>query len=361
MGFFDFSAAFACAIRCGNTGVMVTVGDRLYRDLCAALVPGTGLEEIGAELSRVIAPVVAHDALRCGAMNPASGLSTTTLAFWHGYAPDLGRALLSADGMGADLGELARVARQSVPVVVADGGLRSGTGDRPLAKYGVGEELRLALRDARGVWGVLCLLRAAGGRPFDDGDAQRIVGIGSSLITALRRYVTAGPVAPPPLEPPPGMLVLDADGRVSAVTAPARRWLDAMAAQQAVPEWLTESSFAALAAVAREHPKYLRLCVPSVGSGWWTAIEAQPLGDDGDVAVVIQRATGTLLLPSFCDWYGVTTRERQIMQHLHNGSAPKQIARTFGLSVHTINDHLKAIFRKTGANGRDELMAAINA
>jgi DNA-binding CsgD family transcriptional regulator len=339
---------------------MVEVGNRLYRDLCAALVPGAGLEEIGAELSRVIAPAVAHDALRCGVMNPASGLGVTSLAFWHGYAPDLGRELLSADSVGADLRELARLARQTVPVVVADLRLRSGACERVLAKYGVGEELRLALRDARGVWGVLCLLRADG-RPFDDGDARRIAGVGPSLIAALRSYVTAGPVVPPAHEPPPGMLVVGADGRVRAMTPQARSWLDAMAARQAAPEWLTECSFAALAAAAREHPECLRLCVPAVGFGWWTAIEAQPLGDGGDVAVVIQRATGTLLLPSFCDWYGITTREREITQHLRNGAAPKQIARALDLSVYTVNDHLKAIFRKTGTSGRDELMAAINA
>ncbi|TMR04165.1 helix-turn-helix transcriptional regulator [Actinomadura soli] len=337
---------------------MVTVSDRIGLDLCAALRPGAGLEQVGAELSRVVARVVAHDALRCGVLNPATGWGATSLAFWHGYPPDLGRALLSVDGIKADVRELIRPA---VPVVVADLGLRSGAHDPLLARSRVGEELRLALRDARGVWGVLCLLRAAGGRPFDDADAWRIAELGPSLIAALRGYVTAKPGAPAEREPPPGMLVVGADDRVRAMTPQARPWLEAMKAHLAVPDWLTESSYAALAAAARERPEPPRLCVPSVGAGWWTAIEAQPLGDDGDVAVVIQRATGTLLLPSFCDWYGITARERQVMQYLHGGSAPKQIARAFELSVHTVNDHLKAIFRKTGTSGRDELMAVINA
>ncbi|WP_207935667.1 helix-turn-helix transcriptional regulator [Actinomadura sp. KC216] len=325
-------------------------------DLCAALQPGAGLEEVGAELSRVVARVVAHDALRCGALNPATGWGATSLAFWHGYPPDLGRALLSVDGVKADVRELVR---QAAPTVVA--ALRARAHDPLLARHRVGEELRLALRDARGVWGVLCLLRAAGGRPFDDADAWRVAELGPSLIAALRGYVTAKPGAPAEREPPPGMLVIGADDRIRAMTPQARRWLDAMKAHLAVPDWLAESSYASLAAAAREHPEPPRLCVPSVGAGWWTAIEAQPLGDDGDVAVVIQRATGTLLLPSFCDWYGITARERQVVRHLHRGSAPKQIARAFGLSVHTVNDHLKAIFRKTGTGGRDELMAVINA
>ncbi|TYK46001.1 helix-turn-helix transcriptional regulator [Actinomadura decatromicini] len=334
---------------------MVTVGDRLHRRLREALLPGAGLERIGAELSRVIAPVVPHDALRCGVMNPASGWGVTSMAFWHGYEPDLGRALLTADGVTADVRERTRPA-----VAVAGLGLRPR--DPLLGREPIGTELRLALRDARGVWGVLCLLRAADvRRRFDDADAARLSALAPALISALRGYVTAGPGAPAEPGPPPGMLVIGADDRVRATTSQARPWLDAMTARLAVPDWLSESSFASLAVAAREGPRAPRLCVPSVGAGWWTAIEAQPLGEEGDVAVVIQRATGALLLPSYCDWYGITARERQVIQQLQRGDAPKQIARAFDLSVHTVNDHLKAIFRKTGAAGRDELMAAVNA
>ncbi|TYB42904.1 helix-turn-helix transcriptional regulator [Actinomadura chibensis] len=334
---------------------MVTVGDRLRRSLCEALLPGAGLERIGAELSRVVAPVVAHDALRCGVMNPATGWGVTSLAFWHGYEPDLGRALLTVDGVTTDVRDRARPA-------VADLGLRPR--DPLLGREPIGTELRLVLRDARGVWGVLCLLRAADvRRRFDDADAARLTALAPALIAALRGYVTAGPGAPADPGPAPGMLVIGADDRIRATTPQARTWLDAMAVRLAVPDWLTESSFASLAVAAREGPRAPRLCVPSVGAGWWTAIEAQPLGggeDEGEVAVVIQRATGALLLPSYCDWYGITVRERQVIQRLQRGDAPKQIARAFDLSVHTVNDHLKAIFRKTGAAGRDELMAALN-
>ncbi|MEV6734181.1 MULTISPECIES: helix-turn-helix transcriptional regulator [unclassified Streptomyces] len=35
------------------------------------------------------------------------------------------------------------------------------------------------------------------------------------------------------------------------------------------------------------------------------------------------------------------------------------MARHLDLSPYTVNDHLKALFRKTGADGRDELIAAL--
>ncbi|WP_371656627.1 MULTISPECIES: helix-turn-helix transcriptional regulator [unclassified Streptomyces] len=342
-------------------------GDRLCGGLREVLVPGAGVEETGAALSRVIAPVVAHDALRLMVMNPSLGVGASALGFWHGYGPDLGRELMRVGSRGAAFPQLARLARQTVPVV-ADRGLRAGWYDRLLARYGFGEELCLVLRDGRGVWGLLGLKRAAGGRPFGADDTHRIAGIGPPLIAALRSYVTQGPVAPTGqrYELPPGMLVVSAEGEVAVRTPQARKWQSVMARQQAAPDWLIEYCFAALSFEAREHARnpsrrYPRVCTPLLGYGQWTAFEAQPLGDNGDIAIMIQRATGTLLLPTFCDWHKITAREQQVVQHLQDGSAPKQIARLLDLSVHTVNDHLGAIFRKTGACGRDELMAAITA
>lgn len=86
--------------------------------------------------------------------------------------------------------------------------------------------------------------------------------------------------------------------------------------------------------------------------------EAQPPGGNGDIAIMIQHATGALLLPTFCDWYKITTRRRQIIGYLQTGAAPKQLARLLGLSVHTVNQRLRAVFHKTSSCGRDELMAA---
>lgn len=349
-----------------HTGGVMSAGDR-YRVLHEVLVPGAKVEETGAALSRVIAPVVGHDALRLMVMNPSLGVGASALGFWHGYGPDLGRELMRVGSRGAAFAQLARLARQNVPVV-ADRGLRGGWYDRLLARYGFDEELCLVLRDDRGVWGLLGLMRAAGGRPFGTEDTRRVTGLGPPLIAALRGYVTQGPVTPTGQghELPPGMLVVSEEGNVAVMTPQAREWQTVMARQQAAPDWLIEYCFAALSYEAREHARnprgrYPRVCTPLVGRGQWTAFEAQPLGSDGDIAIMIHRATGALLLPTFCDWYKITTRERQIMTYLQDGAAPKQIARLLGLSVHTVNDHLGAVFHKTGTCGRDELMAAIAA
>ena len=50
-------------------------------------------------------------------------------------------------------------------------------------------------------------------------------------------------------------------------------------------------------------------------------------------------------------------RPRQVLVHLINGDSAKQIARKLGLSVHTVNDHLKTIHRHFNVASRSELLA----
>lgn len=104
---------------------------------------------------------------------------------------------------------------------------------------------------------------------------------------------------------------------------------------------------------------------PAASYGRWITVHAQSLGGsapnaDADVAVVIEVARREQILPSFCDWYGITTREREVLAQLCEGTAVKQIARRLDLSAYTVNDHLKSIFRKTKAAGRDELLPVLN-
>jgi len=50
-------------------------------------------------------------------------------------------------------------------------------------------------------------------------------------------------------------------------------------------------------------------------------------------------------------------RLKQVLQLILKGKPPKEIARTLGLSLATVRDYIKAIYRRFGVNGRDELMA----
>jgi DNA-binding CsgD family transcriptional regulator len=57
----------------------------------------------------------------------------------------------------------------------------------------------------------------------------------------------------------------------------------------------------------------------------------------------------------------LTRREHQIARDVADGLANKHIARRRGVSVHTVENHLRSIFRKTGVDSRTKLALATGA
>ncbi|MFM8426566.1 MAG: response regulator transcription factor, partial [Chloroflexota bacterium] len=50
----------------------------------------------------------------------------------------------------------------------------------------------------------------------------------------------------------------------------------------------------------------------------------------------------------------LTAREKEVLQHMAEGLANKQIALTLGISEHTVKFHLSALYAKLGAASRTE-------
>jgi DNA-binding CsgD family transcriptional regulator len=53
----------------------------------------------------------------------------------------------------------------------------------------------------------------------------------------------------------------------------------------------------------------------------------------------------------------LSPRQRQVLVRVMSGDGVKQIAQVLSLSPHTVNDHLKDIYRRFGVGGRAELLA----
>jgi DNA-binding CsgD family transcriptional regulator len=96
-------------------------------------------------------------------------------------------------------------------------------------------------------------------------------------------------------------------------------------------------------------------------SGTWLVLHGGLLGAprSGQVAVFIQRAHPTLVAPLLLKAYGLTTREQAVAQLLLRGATTIQAAQRLAISGHTVTDHIKAIFEKTGARTRGELSATL--
>ena len=72
------------------------------------------------------------------------------------------------------------------------------------------------------------------------------------------------------------------------------------------------------------------------------------------------ETSGRLEMPPDC-LTELPPRLAEVLHHLRAGHAPKRIARTLGLSVHTVRDHVKRIYARADVGDRASLMALFNA
>ncbi len=93
----------------------------------------------------------------------------------------------------------------------------------------------------------------------------------------------------------------------------------------------------------------------------WLLVNASQLegGDGGDVAVVIQPAPAGSVLDGALRALGLSTREREVTSLVLQGHATKAIAAELVISPWTVQDHLKAIYEKTGVRNRSELAGLV--
>jgi DNA-binding CsgD family transcriptional regulator len=92
--------------------------------------------------------------------------------------------------------------------------------------------------------------------------------------------------------------------------------------------------------------------------GRWFELDASALQDaPGSVALVIQPAALESIRDALLRALGLSARERQIALLSLQGQAAKEIARDLRISPWTVQDHLKAVYAKTGVNSRADLSA----
>jgi DNA-binding CsgD family transcriptional regulator len=236
-----------------------------------------------------------------------------------------------------------------------------------LRPAGIGDELRVPLRDKHGLWGCLDLMRSSDDPPFAEEDMELLDSLVPALAAVTRRSTAAdfpGTDSPPP---PAGVLVLDADLDVRASTAGARAWL-----AQLVPPTLPFAELAASAVVFNVASRVLaragarrgehlpaRVRVRSA-TGARAVVEADALDPlDSTVAVTIRAAAASEILDLRFLAYDLTPRERELVNLLLGGSDTRAVSEQLFVSPHTVQDHLKSIFDKTGVRTRKELVATL--
>ncbi|MDP9164987.1 MAG: LuxR C-terminal-related transcriptional regulator [Actinomycetota bacterium] len=310
--------------------------------------------------------VIGFDGAFLAAVDPATLLYTR--AFRRGMPPEASGAFLAAEFGAGDVNQLRQLVRLPSPVGWLDqatGGDRRASSRhlQAMEPYGLGDELRVALLADGTCWGLLCLHRARARAGFDSADAVRLGALAPHIAGALRRALLTQQASSAIAVDGPGAALLGLDGTVLSSTPAAARWLAELAdLDQPRPQRLPTVIASVVERLASAGGGALGVARARVlaPSGRWLTVHASRLDDpDGSIAVIVEPTSPVELAPLIVAAYGLTARESEVTRRLLTGLARKAIASELRISLHTVNDHVKAVFDKTGVSSAGELRAQL--
>ncbi|HYF79497.1 MAG TPA: LuxR C-terminal-related transcriptional regulator [Symbiobacteriaceae bacterium] len=338
------------------------------QSLCHA---GYDAAALRRELLRRLKPVLDFDACSLMTIDPATNMVTSSVT--HGLSAAGARPLFTNEYMEEDFSKLADLARGPHHAAI----LYQATGGAParsrryrdlLPRVGIGHELRAAFVLDGACWGGALVYRFRDRAPFTPVEAVFLESVGPHIAAGLRAALLlaqAQGAAEAPGAEGPGLLLLGDGARVLSISEPAERYLHTLgeewrAGELPAPIYALEAHARALArGVAPKGAGPARLRIPTPG-GQWLAFHATTMPGDGDlVAVMVEKAHPAEVAPIIFDAYGLTPREREVAQRVLTGLSTREIAEALFLSEHTVQDHLKAVFTKTGVSSRRELSGRI--
>jgi DNA-binding NarL/FixJ family response regulator len=223
----------------------------------------------------------------------------------------------------------------------------------------------MVLRDRYGCWGFVDLWRYDG-PAFTDEEREFAAALLPAITVAQRARVarTFEPTANAP-STAPAVVLFDDDLRAVGETPAAehsfRRLLPTTPGESPVPAaalnvaaqlLAAEEGIDSCAATSRAH----------AGGGAWVALNAARLQTSSQrtaapIAVTVDPISLSERVDVFSRAAGLTPRETDVLVELSRGDATRHIARELGISEYTVQQHLTAIFAKSGTASRAELVA----
>jgi DNA-binding CsgD family transcriptional regulator len=248
------------------------------------------------------------------------------------------------------------------------GDLSRSARHRSHASFGIGDELRGAFVADDRYWGAAGFLRDSDQPWFTDDDVRFLASLSKPLAEGLRAALIANVTNEVATAADgPGVVVFDDAGRPEFISPAAEHWISQLV-EDPPPTSPAESKMVqAVAARARalahgDDP--LQLAPRSrvqTRTGAWLVLYGTPLAGGGDrrTAVILQPATPNEVAPLVALAYGLSERESQVVRLCMQGRSTKEMAGDLHVSAYTVQDHLKAIFDKTGVRTRNELVGQI--
>jgi len=281
----------------------------------------------------------------------------------YGVSAEWMPRMLDIEYREGDANLMPALARQARPVGTLSGALggrleRSVRYQDIYRPLGLGDEMRLLLRDAGRVWGALVLARSADRPAFSAAETEFAARLSAPLGRALRDALVERPAAPDPGAR--SLVVLDSSYEIVTRSATVGAWCAELAETSARGTGLPAAAYGVAAAALNSPTGGSRVCVPT-RSGGWAAIEGWRLdtGERPQVALSMGPASPPDRIAALMEAYALTPRECQVLTEVVSGAPTTEIASRLRLSPFTVQDHLKAVFTKTGVRSRRELVGQI--
>ena len=315
----------------------------------------------------VLKEVVPHYTWPCYfTLDPASLLMTS---HYNPFMPELPRESLAMEYYSDDVNKMSDVARSESGLST----IHDATGGDPSASprwqanmaMGGDQELVVALRTRAGeVWGAVSLYREPDQPLFAAAEKQFMQQAAFHLAEGARRALLFGEATDPEGPQSPGLLVLTADWKVESSTAGTEQWLaelpdgDGTRLPAAV---LTVAGQALRSAEHGDRPGEVAMARVLTRSGRWVVLHGAALlsGADRRVAVIVEPAHPARITSLLMSAYQLTDRERDVTRLVLQGASTGDIATALFVSPHTVQQHLKNIFDKTGVRSRRDLVGKV--
>jgi DNA-binding CsgD family transcriptional regulator len=239
-----------------------------------------------------------------------------------------------------------------------------------LAPRGFHYDLRAVYASGREHWGGVSIFRDRGRCDFGEREATFIRRLTPHLAAGLKAAALRAQAPLASTREGPGVLVLDERGRIAQFTPNGEHWLRELC--ELGPDWRDGHALPAavwLAVGALRHAlkpetEHDLARVPRIATqtikGRWLHLQAALAeardGRTGDTVIVIEPAVPRTLTWLRSAAFGLSAREREVVELVVRGAATRQIAATLCITEYTVQDHLSHIFDKVGVRSRRALV-----
>ncbi|HSK86474.1 MAG TPA: helix-turn-helix transcriptional regulator [Rubrobacter sp.] len=348
--------------------------ERTFREIKRLCYMGLDANALGRRVAARLRRAVPFDVYGVSVLDPLSGLPTDFV-----YSEEMADEREAVFYMrhiyfDDDVTDIMWLAREQIGAMTLAEATR-GKLERALrhrevnVHKGLANEMRCAFSAGGELWGGICVIRERGAKDFEEREVSLIkrlsFHIASGFRAATLRRISAERAIG---DDSPGVVLLDAEGRLTQYTPPAKRLLRELGAEGEPEAWrdgagLPPAVWAVAGALRRSlgpEPRYTPRVCARASSGRLLTLQASlgeaEMGRPPETVIVMNPAGPVEALRLNKAVYGLSPREEEVSDLLIRGSSTREISRSLHISEYTVQDHLKNIFGKIGIKSRRELL-----